>query len=99
MTHDVSVAAHATIREIDGSFSLSFPCGELPADEAVVAADHEPNGYFWEGVAQYFDVLTPQSRSKAAAWSYPRPLASAIERVGADFSDYVAFDPAFVEVG
>ena len=53
MTHDVPVAARATIREIDGSFSLTFPCGDLPADDAVVAADHEPNGYFWEGVAQY----------------------------------------------
>ncbi len=53
MTDDVSVAARATIRENNGSFSLSFPCGELPADDAVVEADHEPNGYFWEGVAQF----------------------------------------------
>jgi hypothetical protein len=53
MTHDVLVAARATIREDKGSFSLSFPCGELPVDDAVVAAGHEPNGYFWEGVAQF----------------------------------------------
>jgi immunity protein 51 of polymorphic toxin system len=47
------VPAYATIREDGGSFSLSFTCGELPADDAVIAADHEPNGYFWEGVAQF----------------------------------------------
>jgi hypothetical protein len=53
MTHDVSVTARAQIRESGGSFSLAFPCGDLPVDDAVLAADHEPNGYFWEGVAQF----------------------------------------------
>lgn len=53
MAHDVRVPAYATIRESAGSFSLTFACGDLPADEAVTAADHEPNGYFWEGVAQF----------------------------------------------
>jgi hypothetical protein len=40
---------YSTILDIDGNHSLSFYCGELPADEAVSAAGHEPNGYFWEG--------------------------------------------------
>ena len=43
--------AYSTIRDIDGDHSLSFYCGELPADKAVSAAGHEPNGYFWDGVA------------------------------------------------
>jgi hypothetical protein len=30
---------------------------ELPADEAVSAAGHEPNGYFWDGVAT---LLAPE---------------------------------------
>jgi hypothetical protein len=33
--------------------SLTFECGDLPADAAVVAAGHVPNGYFWEGIVQY----------------------------------------------
>lgn len=37
--------------EFDGSYSMTFKCG-TPADEAVYSAGHEPNGYFWEGVAQ-----------------------------------------------
>jgi hypothetical protein len=53
MAHDDPVPAYGTIRESAGSFTLSFPCGGLPADEAVSAAGHEPNGYFWEGVAQF----------------------------------------------
>lgn len=35
--------------------SISFTCGEQPADAAVIAAGHEPNGYFWEGVVGFLD--------------------------------------------
>lgn len=42
-----------TLDEYDGVISLTFDCGRLPADPAVVAAGHTPNGYFWAGVAQY----------------------------------------------
>ncbi|MGW5190536.1 Imm51 family immunity protein [Kribbella sp. NPDC004138] len=48
---------HSQILDIDGGHSLTFYCGELPADVAVSAAGHEPNGYFWEGVAT---VLAPE---------------------------------------
>lgn len=41
------------VLEIDGEFSLTFYCGGLPADAAIAAAGHEPNGYFWEGVAEF----------------------------------------------
>jgi hypothetical protein len=41
------------IDESDGSFSCTFYCGGLSADEAVIASGHEPNGYFWEGLVQY----------------------------------------------
>lgn len=42
---------HSRIRQADGGYSLEFSCGSLPADAAVVAAGHEPSGYFWEGIA------------------------------------------------
>jgi hypothetical protein len=32
---------------------IVFACGALPVDGAVIAAGHEPNGYFWESVARY----------------------------------------------
>ncbi|MBA2955470.1 hypothetical protein GON03_14135 [Nocardioides sp. MAH-18] len=41
------------MHDVDGSVSLTFYCGELPADSAIHAAGHEPNGYFWEGLVQY----------------------------------------------
>ncbi len=46
----------------------------------------------WKGVCQYFDVGNDgEGWSKDSAWSYPHPLATAIEKVKKDFSNYVAF--------
>ncbi len=45
----------------------------------------------WKGECQYFDVTVGGQSHHDAAWSYPHPLPSAFERVGKDFSGYVAF--------
>lgn len=42
-------------------YDCTFYVGELPVDETIVAAGHEPNGYFWEGVLRYLEPdLTEQ---------------------------------------
>jgi len=33
--------------------TLSLSSGGLPADKEIVSLGHEPNGYFWEGVAVF----------------------------------------------
>lgn len=45
----------------------------------------------WKGKCQYFDVGLGEELSKDSAFCYPKPLANAIDRVGKDFSGYVAF--------
>lgn len=45
----------------------------------------------WKGEAGYYDVVVGDAVNSDAAWHYDTPLASAVERVGADFSGYVAF--------
>lgn len=45
----------------------------------------------WKGECQYFDVVVGDQTNKDAAFSYPEPKPSAIERVHKDFSNYVAF--------
>jgi uncharacterized protein (DUF427 family) len=45
----------------------------------------------WKGSCQYFNVGQGDKWSKDNAWSYPTPVASAIDQVGKDFSNYVAF--------
>lgn len=42
-----------TVTDFDGGSSVNFDAGTHPADDAVRAAGHEPNGYFWEGVVRY----------------------------------------------
>ena len=37
----------------DGSRSVFFECDAPPTWKVVEAHDHEPNGYFWEGVANW----------------------------------------------
>ena len=50
MVEDV---AYSNLLDHGDDFSLSFPCGDLPSDPVVSSAGHEPNGYFWEGVAAF----------------------------------------------
>jgi hypothetical protein len=47
------VPNHVNLLDIDGTTSLTFYCGDLPAETAISSAGHEPNGYFWEGIVQY----------------------------------------------
>lgn len=48
-----AVPDHVNLVDVAGSSSLTFACGDLPADAAVFAAGHEPNGYVWDGIVQY----------------------------------------------
>ncbi len=45
----------------------------------------------WKGDCQYFTVEVDGQSLTDRAWSYPEPYPTAIERVGRDFSGYVAF--------
>ncbi|WP_345751074.1 DUF427 domain-containing protein [Microbacterium rhizophilus] len=56
----------------------------------------------WKGECQYWTLRHSQGdvhdEGVDAAWSYPTPMHSAIERVGVDFAGYVAFDGRQVAV-
>lgn len=45
----------------------------------------------WKGECQYFNVVIDGETSQDSAFSYPKPLPTAIDRVKKDFSNYVAF--------
>ncbi|MFS0732489.1 DUF427 domain-containing protein [Microbacterium sp. 1P10UB] len=45
----------------------------------------------WKGEAQYYAVVADGQRLEDRAWSYPAPYPTAIDKVGTDFSGYVAF--------
>lgn len=45
----------------------------------------------WKGECQYFSVKSGDTLLQDRAWSYPNPYPTAFDRVGRDFSNYVAF--------
>ncbi|MFG1807605.1 DUF427 domain-containing protein [Streptomyces sp. NPDC049040] len=81
-------ADEADVVSIEGNWY--FP-PETVTSQALSKSD-TPYTCPWKGQAQYFDVQAADTRHADAAWSYPEPLSSAIDRVGRDFSGYVAFD-------
>ncbi len=66
-----------------------------PASVAPGALVESPTPYTcpWKGVCQYYSIDDGQGVHKDLAWSYPQPYPSAFDRVGKDFSGYVAFAP------
>ena len=55
------------------------------------ASSPTPYACAWKGACQYLTVNAGEVVLKDRAWSYPDPLPGSIERVGRDFSGYVAF--------
>jgi uncharacterized protein (DUF427 family) len=45
----------------------------------------------WKGECQYFSVRDSGVSLKDHAWSYPKPYPVSFDRVGQDYSNYVAF--------
>jgi hypothetical protein len=66
-----TVPGHIKLIDVAGWSSLLFKCGGLPADVAVLAAGHAPNGYFWEAVMRYLagGLLTQVELDPEAACS------------------------------
>jgi uncharacterized protein (DUF427 family) len=79
----IAEAAEDDLIKIEGNWY--FPPSSIVAGHLV----ESPTPYTcpWKGECQYFTVDGLQDR----AWSYPTPYPTGIERVGKDFSNYVAF--------
>ena len=79
----IAEAAQDDLIKIEGNWY--FPPSSVNAEHL----EKSPTPYTcpWKGECQYFTVDGLQDR----AWSYPTPYAGGIERVGKDFSNYVAF--------
>ena len=55
MVHHECMTSDITVNTTADPASLTFSCGEQAADAAIIAAGHEPNGYFWEGIVGILD--------------------------------------------
>lgn len=91
----VADAPESELIDIEGNYY--FPPSSLNA----AAFSDSPTAYTcpWKGPAQYHDVSVSGSTHHDAAWSYPDPYPSSLDRVGRDYSHYVAFDREQVTIG
>lgn len=85
--------AGETIAESDGTIVIEgnhyFPADSLHKEffKESSTITHCP----WKGEAHYYDVVVGDQIDKDAAWYYPTPKEGSVERVGRNFSNYVAF--------
>lgn len=80
-------APESEVLHIEGN--VYFPPGSVRTE--LLEASPTPYTCPWKGQCQYFSVRVGDELLQDRAWSYPHPYPTAFERVGADFSDYVAF--------
>lgn len=56
---------------------------------------YSPSGHrttcFWKGEASYYDIVVDGKTNEYGAWYYPTPMDGSVDRVKADFTNYVAF--------
>jgi uncharacterized protein (DUF427 family) len=66
-----------------------------PSSLAEGAFEKSPTQYHcpWKGDTQYWNVVAGDDVVPDGAWSYPDPIPASFDRVGQDYSGYVAFDP------
>lgn len=90
----VAEAPTEDLVKIEGNWY--FPPASLVED----AFEKSPTAYHcpWKGDAQYWNVGTGGDVAPDGGWSYPDPLPGAADRVGQDFSGYVAFDTSQVTI-
>ncbi|MGH1525658.1 DUF427 domain-containing protein [Leifsonia sp. L25] len=66
-----------------------FPPQSVNSEHLVESAT--PYTCPWKGECQYFSVKDGGTVLQDRAWSYPTPYPSSFDRVGKDYSNYVAF--------
>lgn len=84
----VAEAPDADLITIEGNYY--FPPSSLKSESFSDSAT--PYNCPWKGDAQYHDVSAAGSSHHDAAWSYPEPYPASFDKVGSDYSGYVAFD-------
>lgn len=83
----IAEASKEELIRIEGNWY--FPPNSLKR-EFFKDSDHKTT-CFWKGEASYYDVVVGDQTNPFGAWYYPQPMDGSIDKVGHDFTDYVAF--------
>lgn len=66
-----------------------FPKKSVKEENFIVSATHTECP--WKGEASYYNLVLNGQVNKDAAWYYPQPKEGSVDRVGKDFTNYIAF--------
>jgi uncharacterized protein (DUF427 family) len=91
----IADASDSDLISIEGNYY--FPPESLTS--GALSDSATPYNCPWKGDAQYHDVNAEGSMHADAAWSYPTPYPASFDRVGRDYTGYVAFDKRQVTIG
>lgn len=80
-------APQSDLIKIEGNWY--FPPASVTAELLVESSTPYTCG--WKGECQYFSVKDGDALLQDRAFSYPTPYPASFERVGQDYSNYVAF--------
>ena len=80
-------APQSDLIKIEGNWY--FPPASVNADLLVESSTPYTCG--WKGKCQYFSVKDGGTLLQDRAFSYPTPYPASFDRVGQDYSNYVAF--------
>jgi uncharacterized protein (DUF427 family) len=83
----IAEATQDELIRIEGNWY--FPPSSIKS-EYYKESDHHTT-CFWKGEASYYDIVVGDQTNTFGAWYYPVPLPGSIDKVRADFSNYVAF--------
>jgi len=83
----IAEAPEEDLIKIEGNWY--FPPASV--NRALLTESATPYTCPWKGECQYFTVEVDGQKLQDRAWSYPTPYPTAFDRVGKDFSNYVAF--------
>jgi len=72
-----------TVETSPGNYSLVLSAGTTGVDEAIEELGHEPNGYFWEGIARL--LVETEAPAVAGRFDYD-PEGDMFVAYGADRS-------------
>lgn len=83
----VAEADKSDLIRIEGNWY--FPVNAIDKDYFKPSQTHTE--CHWKGTASYYNLEVDGQTNDDAAWFYPEPKDGSVERVGKDFTNYVAF--------
>jgi uncharacterized protein (DUF427 family) len=83
----IAEAEQAALIRIEGNWY--FPSDSIKKEYFKPSQTHTT--CFWKGEASYYTVDVNGKENPDGAWYYPIPKDGSVEKVGKDFTNYVAF--------